>query len=473
MQSAAGASKTRSSNPFGHLGPLRRFIAPAVTRPFAIVETVVFVAIVLAASRGFDPRDPLLLQAGFPWLWFAPLVVALRYGTLPGLLGGALMVGAWKFGYPPGTPWPVMFFAGGLLQTVIAGHFGDTWGHRARRASTINDYLNDRLVAITNSHYLMRLSHERLEKDLLSKPTTLRDSITELRRLSVADPSADAPAAAPADPPVDSRAPLRALPGAAGMLEFVAQVCQIEVGAVFPVRHGRPASEAAAQVGDAFALVAGDELVVHALRTKSVAHLRSEGVNAAQTGYLVCAPLVSADGEVIALLAVRRMPFLSLNFDNLQLLLVLLAYYADGVEHAALVQGIRAAVPECPYDFALDLGRLTRLQREAGIASSLVALVFPRGEEGDSLFEHVLRRRRALDLMWPLQTASHSVLVNLMPATDTTGIDGYLARIESSLAAQFGLDMESAHIGVHTLHLGALEPGPALQRLLKRSGADV
>jgi len=228
-----------------------------------------------------------------------------------------------------------------------------------------------------------------------------------------------------------------------------------------------------AQVGDAFALVAGDELVVHALRTKSVAHLRSEGVNAAQTGYLVCAPLVSADGEVIALLAVRRMPFLSLNFDNLQLLLVLLAYYADGVEHAALVQGIRAAVPECPYDFALDLGRLTRLQREAGIASSLVALVFPRGEEGDSLFEHVLRRRRALDLMWPLQTASHSVLVNLMPATDTTGIDGYLARIESSLAAQFGLDMESAHIGVHTLHLGALEPGPALQRLLKRSGADV
>lgn len=191
------------------------------------------------------------------------------------------------------------------------------------------------------------------------------------------------------------------------------------------------------------------------------------------SAYLVCAPLVSADGEVIALLAVPRMPFLALNFDNLQLLLVLLAYYADGVEHASVVRDILADVPGCPYDFALDLGRLARLNRDAGIASSLVALAFPRSEAGDSLFKHVLRRRRALDLMWPLQTASHSVLVNLMPATDTTGVDGYLARIETSLDSQFGLDMERAHIGVHTLHLGPLEPGAALRRLLKRSGVDV
>jgi hypothetical protein len=468
-QSASAASKTRTSNPFGNLGRVRRFVLPAVTRPFAVVETVVFIAIVVGVSWSFNHQDPLLLHAGFPWLWFAPLIVALRYGTLPGLLAGALLLAAWKLLYPASDAWPVMVFVGGLLQTVIAGHFGDTWGHRAARASTINGYLNDRLVAITNSHYLMRLSHERLEKDLLSKPTTLRDSITELRRLSITEEgsgAADATQAAIA-------APLRALPGAHGLLEFVAQVCQIEVAALFPVRNGRVGSEAAARVGDDFELAPDDILVTHAIGTMSVAHLKSEDIPAAQSQYLVCAPLVSADGQLLAMLVIKRMPFLSLNFDNLQLLLVLLGYYADGVEHASLVQGILAAVPGCPYDFALDLGRLTRLQREAGIASSMVALAFPRDEAGDSLFEHVIRRRRALDLMWPVQTASQSVLVNLMPATDTTGIDGYLARIETSLSAQFNLDLESARVGVHTLHLGDMEPGPALQRLLKRSGLDV
>jgi cytochrome b561 len=494
-QTGAAASKPRQSNPFGNLGAVRRLVAPAATSPFAIVETVVFMLVVLGLCWALDRSDPLLLNSGFPWLWFAPFIIGLRYGTLLGLLASAMMVGAWYLpGASHGQAWPLMFFTGGLLQTIVAGHFGDTWGNRAARASTINHYLNDRLVAITNSHYLMRLSHERLEKDLLSRPTTLRDSITELRRLSVLGESlsqdthetqgtgaAHAPAAAlqpsaSADTAVHATrpsAPLRALPGAHGLLEFVAQVCQIEVGALFPVRNGQLGAEASARVGDEFALAPDDKLVTHAISTMSVAHLKSEDIPAAQSEYLVCAPLVSADGQLLALLVIKRMPFLSLNFDNLQLLLVLLGYYADGVEHASLVQGILAAVPGCPYDFALDLGRLTRLQREAGIASSMVALAFPRDEAGDSLFEHVIRRRRALDLMWPVQTASQSVLVNLMPATDTTGIDGYLARIETSLSSQFNLDLESARVGVHTLHLGTMEPGPALQRLLKRSGLDV
>jgi hypothetical protein len=166
------------------------------------------------------------------------------------------------------------------------------------------------------------------------------------------------------------------------------------------------------------------------------------------------------------------MPFLSLNFDNLQLLLVLLAYYADGVEHSSHVQRILDIVPECPYEFALDLARLERLQMGARIGSSLIALSFPRSEEGDSLFENVIRRRRSLDLLWPLRTPTHSVLVNLMPATDTTGIDGYIERIEAALSNQFGTDLEQAHVGVHTLHLDGVEPGPALLRLLRRSGVE-
>ncbi|MGE8486740.1 MAG: PelD GGDEF domain-containing protein [Paraburkholderia nemoris] len=465
VENNPGASKPRHAHPFGNLGRVRRFLAPAVARPFAIVETIALVVAVLALTRWLHPEDPLLLHAGYSWVWLVSLLVALRYGSLLGLLSGVITLGAWSFFYPHSDAFPAMFFAGGLIQTILAGHFGDTWGTRAERASSLNDYLNDRLVALTNSHYLMRLSHERLEKDLLSRPTTLRDSITELRRLSVAT---DTALAVPA-----TAAPGGTLTGASGLLEFVAQACQIEVAALYPVRDGKLGTQAIAQIGDAFELEANDELVTHALATLSVAHLKNEDTMVPVSQYLVCAPLVSADGELRALLIVKRMPFLSLNFDNLQLLLVLLGYYADGVEHSAFVQRILDSVPNCPYEFALDLSRLTRLQQKAGVASSLVALAFPRDEEGDSLFEHVMRRRRSLDVMWPVQTAKQSVLVNLMPATDTTGIEGYLARIEASLTAQFNTDLEHARVGVHTLHLEGDEPGAALLRLLKRSGLDV
>jgi polysaccharide biosynthesis protein PelD len=459
----ANAVKARHAHPFGNLNAVGRFVAPAVTRPFAIVETIAFMVIVCVLCWWFDPSDPLLLSTGFPWLWFATLVVALRYGTLLGLLGGVILVGAWLLHTHGGSgAWPAMFFTGGLLQTIIAGHFGDIWGTRARRADSLNGYLNDRLVAITNSHYLMRLSHERLEKDLLSKPTTLRDSITELRRLSVAHGLETPRARSAADE----------MPGTQELLEFVAQACQIEVAALYRVHGEKVSTVALARLGDAFDLDPHDELVLRALDTKSVAHLRSEERPVAQTSLLVCAPLVAADGGVLALLAIRRMPFLSLNFDNLQLLLVLLGYYADGVQHSRQVGDILQAAPDCPYDFALDMSRLARLARAAGIASSLVALVFPHDDAGDSFFEHVMRRRRSLDLLWPIRTDGRSVLINLMPATDETGVDGYLARIEASLRVQFNLDLEGARIGVHTLHLGSGAPGPALRGLLTRSGID-
>lgn len=465
-QSAASAAKPRHSNPFGNLGALRRVVAPAVTRPFSVVETIAFVAVIGALCWTFDRNDPFLLHAGFPWLWFAPLIVALRYGTLLGLLACAMLIGAWQvLMHGSAEAWPTLFFTGGLLQTIIAGHFGDTWGNRAQRANTLNDYLNDRLVAITNSHYLMRLSHERLEKDLLSRPTTLRDSITELRRLSVVHGLDQAPAA----PDQSNQA---GMPGAHALLEFVAQACQIEVAGLYPVHGGKIAGQALARIGDAFDLDPHDELVARALDTHAVAHLKSDGQPVTSSALLVCAPVISADGRLLAVLAIRRMPFLSLNFDNLQLLLVLLGYYADGVEHSEQVQKILRSVPDCPYEFALDVSRLTRLERAAGVTSSLVALVFPHDDEGDSFFEHVMRRRRALDLMWPVKSVGQSVLINLMPVTDATGVDGYLARIESSLRAQFNLDLEGARIGVHTLHLGG-DPGPALKRLLVRSGIEV
>ena len=65
----------------------------------------------------------------------------------------------------------------GVAETLLRA-----LAQRLRRTSEINAYLEDRIERTTKRLYLLRLSHDRLEQDLLSRPTTLRDSITELRR---------------------------------------------------------------------------------------------------------------------------------------------------------------------------------------------------------------------------------------------------------------------------------------------------
>jgi polysaccharide biosynthesis protein PelD len=191
-------------------------------------------------------------------------------------------------------------------------------------------------------------------------------------------------------------------------------------------------------------------------------------VLASGSRYIACAPLISASGETRALLVVERMPFLSLNHDNLQLLFVLLGYYGDGLEYARATHELIDAVPGCPSDFGLEYGRLVQLHQRSGIESSVVALSFPRDEEHDSLFEHVLRRGRSADLAWPLQTSKRSVLLNLMPLADATGVAGYLARIETNLRNQFDTDFERARIGVHTLHVTGASGKTSLAELLQR-----
>lgn len=452
---SALARNVRRSEPFGNLSRLRHLLAPAAQRPFAIVESIGFTIALVALAWALHRDDPLLLHGAFPWLWIVPTIIALRYGVLLGVGSGLVLAVAWLLLYPSGAAWPGAYFAGGLIQVIVAGHFGDTWAARTTRANSTNAYLNDRLTALTNNHYLLRLSHERLEKDLLTRPTTLRDSITELRQISLGHtPGARVQ-----------------LPGAARLLEYVARVCQIEVAALYPAPGGKLGREPLATVGTASNLVASDPLVRIALDTGKLAHLKSEHPGEQESRYLVCAPLLSADDTLLALLAVERMPFLSLNYDNLQMLLVLLGYYGDGVQHSRLVTDILDALPDCPLAFALEYARLARLQRTSGIDSSVVALSLRRGEEQDSLFDHVLRRGRSLDLAWPLQTARRSVLINLMPLTDSAGIDGYLARIESNLQGQFDTDFERAGIAVHTLYVSATSTGANLAGLVQRADA--
>ncbi|APD11235.1 hypothetical protein UC34_11445 [Pandoraea vervacti] len=446
----------RRSQPLGNLGRWGKRVAPAVTSPFALLEVLNLTLIAVLIAWRLRPGDPLLLSTQFPWLWLVTLIGALRYGSLAGAVSGALLIVAWHVLCGPAFgPFPMAHFAGGMTMALVAGHFCDIWSHRAKRSQGINAYYSDRLVAITHNHYLLRVSHERLERDLLARPLTLRDALTRLRDLTVRR-SADAQGAP------------GGLPNAQAMLEFAALTCQIEVASMFAVKGGRLVSTPIARVGEGFEPDADDPLIRDCIQEGALAHVKADDATADGSPYLACAPLLDADGTLLCVLIVRRMPFLALNHDNLQLLLVLLAYYAHGVAHQPLVAGVRASVPQAPYDFALELGRLARLKRASGIESSLVALSFPRGARGDSLFEQTVRQRRALDALWTMSTPRTQIAIALMPITDEHGIDGYLMRVEALLRQQYDVDFQSGHIAVHTARIDAETPGDGLRKLMER-----
>jgi len=152
-----------------HLGPFGK--------PWAVAgETAILPLLAVAIGIWVNPLDPLWIKASFPWVWFAPVILAMRYGPFPGLGGAAVLLLAWlafnASGWVVGE-FPKLNYLGGLILVMLAGEFSSVWLARARRAEGLQKYLHQRLEYLTHQYYLLRLSHDRLEQDLIGRPMAI------------------------------------------------------------------------------------------------------------------------------------------------------------------------------------------------------------------------------------------------------------------------------------------------------------
>lgn len=414
--------------------------APRRTPWWVWLETVGVTLLALALTYWFDPADPLLLDARFPWIWFAPVLLALRYGVPSGILSVVLLALAWFFlvyAGSDGTPFPKVNFLGGVLLAMICGEYSSLWRVRVRRVNELNVYIDERLERLTRQHYLLRLSHERLEQNLISRPITLRDALARLKALIVEHGNQPG------------------LAGAEDFLVFLAQYCQITSAGLFLVdADERVQVKATGAIGACGDLVLDDPLVKYCLEKESLCHVQTDKItDETYSRYLVVAPVRTSHGHTIGMLAIEEMPFFALNRETLQTLSVLIAYYADGSAMADVAYRVREVLPDCPEDFAAEAHKLHAIQQYTGIASSVVALVFgPTARRGD-LYAAIRRQKRGLDMIWEAQHDNRMALLTLMPLASDAAVDGYVARIENWLKTQHGLTMEEAQMVVHTTSL--------------------
>ena len=431
-----------------------RWLTPRDVSAWIWAETLILTALALVCAWLANPADPFFIRTQFPWPWFAPALIALRYGVMPGVASAALLLAGW-YGWTllaQPAELPRLYFLGGLLLTMVCGEYSGLWRTRLRRLSELNLYLEDRVERVTKRFYLLRLSHDRLEQDMLSKPTTLRDSLAELRRRISASPAGNG-----------------TLPGAQALLEFLAHACQLEVAAIYvPRPEPQRGYERTAAIGEPRPLFADDALLAYARANGTLAHVQSgAATQTLPTDHLVIAPIASGDKRQLGMLAVSRMPFFALTEENMQTLTVLLSAYADGVTAADQVLPLVASLPGLPLDFAEELVKLMRIQREFGLSSHIVVLQFGEHPARLDMVNQVLRQRRTPDVVWHIDAiAGRSVLVNLMPLAGSAAVDGYLLRTETALEEIFGANFQALGVRASVVALTEAQPLASIKRIL-------
>jgi hypothetical protein len=394
-------------------------------------------AILLASS--INHGDPLFLTGPFPWTWLAPVAIALRYGTGPGAVSLVIVLAAWlglrQFGQLDLTTFPTISFLGGSISTLLCAEIASGWQQRLRKLEHASAYREQRLEELTRKHFLLQLSHDKLYQGHMVRPTTLLDSLRRLRELM---------AEMQADPRTRTATGLQAL------LDLLSNVCRITSAAVYRVKDGQVQPKAVASVGPVTDFEPGDPLVEFAIEKNTAAHINMEAMERASSSrYLVAAPLRNRDGDWAAVLLVDRMPFMAFTLDNLQTLLALVSYYADGLIADRDIAEVRRAYPDCPLEFIDALARVTQVWREVRIKSAIVVMTMPSRGRSTEVLEEFRRTQRALDLEWVRERDGGLQRVVLMPMSDDRTVSGFIARVEEELRSRYGERTEQTGIHMH------------------------
>jgi polysaccharide biosynthesis protein PelD len=419
------------------------------------LEVVLIPAMAIGIAWWVSPQDPTLSDTLFPWLWVAPVLIALRYGVVPGLLSSLLLLGNWlladHWGRVSAEFSPEFFFGGGLL-VLLCGEFSDVWRDRNLRMEETYLYVNERLSRLTKRHLLLNLSHDRLEQEMLARPGSLRDALARLRTIVVG-----------------ASTTLEPMPGAVGLLQLLSQYVNIESAALYilePRGQDYVLGHQVTALGEPETLTMDDELLRLALEKGSLAHIASREVSLdRQSSHLVVAPLIAGSDTLIGVLAVTRIPFFSLNSENLQMMAVILAYYADNIRLALEVRQIQSRLPTMPVLYAEELWRMVLLNRKVAITSHIVVMTFG-GRRRAEIPAEFLRVKRGLDLYWQTQSKGMPAIAVLMPFASIAAKDGFMSRIEMWLQGHFGGDFDTLDIQLRVIDFAQEDPIQVLEEVI-------
>ncbi len=390
----------------------------------AFFITVLFILI------SFGLHDPLSMKSPFPWIWFAPVLIALHYGIWHAMFSLVLLVASYVYQYPQGLDviHVQLFLLGGFLLTVICVIYNSVTKKSLNENNGISTYLQKRIQNTAYAYSILLLAYRRLEQSYITKPVTVRTSLNELKQLL-----------AKSEPDAMKSVMER-------LLNILALNCSLEVAGIFPVTENKLGLEPIATIGVIKTPNPDDSLIKESLETGSITHVSSaEVLKGHLSNYLIVAPLLNQENKMYALLIVEEIPFLGLNEENLDTINLLLQYFTDGkiVKHA---EQILQKFPDCPVDFVNELQRLMDLQKNTRNDSSAVAFqIFPGPHQMDYLFR--LRQEiRGIDTFWALSKNDVKILIILMPLSFRTFIEGYRKRIDETLMREFKIKLNGNEI---------------------------
>lgn len=392
------------------------------------VESLIITFIFIVISELLN--DPLSINSPFPWIWFAPVIIALHYGLVPSQLSIIVLLGEHFYNNINGI-FDIhlqLFILGGFIMTITCAAWQSSWSRKITYNTGISEYLQKRIQTIAYAYRLTSLAYQRLENNYIASPVTLRTSMNELRELfSKSNQETQAN--------ILNR-----------FINILAIHCSVEKAGIFPVKNNKLIPEPITYIGSIKIPSPNNYFIEECIETAKMTYITSEDlIKDNLSDYLIAAPLINQHKQIYALILIEELPFLSLNEENISTMNLLIEYFMEGNTVKGVDQ-IISKYTDCPVVFANELQRLSHLEKKTGKDSAIEVFQFLDELHQDDYIFRLKQEIRGLDSWWETNRDGAKTLLILMPFTNHAAAECYKLRISQILLDELGISLNQNEI---------------------------
>ena len=304
----------------------------------SVLETLVFLALVLLFNYVIHPEDPGYLSVRLHPFWVVVLLISIRYVFRESILCALLVAGVYVFHVLLLSGSTFHFsaislysdFKNPLLFLIVAGFISGYTQHLLERTQVLRRQLDERnreIDALKDRNRATAQVLHQLETRIAGEFTGILDLFAELARTKQMD-----------------SAQIKN-----GLLEVLVRYLDVEQASYYDLEHGRLIRRFSVGYGDG----GGDHpnpeqdiLLAEALRSSEVAHLGQFTQEQDLEGYrglsLLAVALRNADGEVVGVASVEKMPFVEYNPHSFKLFGTILQWWGSVLDETVRLEELRA-----------------------------------------------------------------------------------------------------------------------------------
>jgi len=376
---------------------------------YPYLETFIIIGSYLAIGYYIDPKDIFMLKYDFSSLTIFLSIITLFHGISSGLLAMMILGVVMKFGY---DEFKYLYFLKEFVLVMIFGEFHYYWTRAIMYHSAEDKFTREKLSELSKAFYMLKISHDQIEKSYVVKPMSLRNSILNLKEKFDENK-------------IDIFYK--------DFLLLLEKTLNIESAFLISIK-GNNSMSILAQTDKDEILEKNDLLILDTLKREIPLYVSSDDMYS-ESRYLAVIPIISNDTN-IGLLIISKMPFMSFNKDNLISATILVNYMFDELRKLEIIREIDDFLPTFQINFRFESYRLKELNREYHTESTILIIKSYDKLKTHLMIESVNKNLRTLDVMSSIIGDTLDIIAILFPFADTTSVDGFIKRIYNN--AQIG-----------------------------------